>query len=96
MTVNPAPRQTSATLSRRGVILPAQLGEVDRFHAVVVDVPGPLELGAETAGDAEKQVLGAERPLHALDIAEAVLDREDQRLWPDHGPGVGQGAARCP
>jgi hypothetical protein len=67
---------------------PRQLGEIDRLHAVVMDVAGRHDLGAEAAGDAEQEVVAPRRLLDALDVAQAVLDREHQAVRPDHWRGA--------
>ena len=82
-TVNPAPRHTSAAASIRGVTGPLALAEPDQLEAVVMRVPGCDDRGAEPARDADGHPVLAEDARGDVRAAEAVLDREHQRVRPD-------------
>src|SRR5262249_27847463 len=59
------------------------LAETQQLHAVVVHVAGRLDRGPEAAGDADHHRLLAQHAGHALDAAQAVLDRQDDGLRTD-------------
>ena len=61
----------------------AALAEPDQLEAVVMRVPGCDDRGAESAGDADGHPVLAEDACGNVRAAEAVLDREHQRVRPD-------------
>jgi hypothetical protein len=59
------------------------LAQADEFEAVVVDVSRCDHRGAEAAGNTDRDPVFAEHARCGVGPAQAVLDREDQRVRPD-------------